>query len=457
MRFPLVALTSVAAVSLAACGGSSSSPQPTTTTTVAKAPPQVPSTPAVPAVPATPPEPKLDALDWRSSEHRGQPTSLIRTGSGFYGIETRAVAKLSGGGKVRWRYNGPATDDFGGFVVGGRPFAVPATGPEPKGGGYTPHAIKALDPKTGKVLWSKPTTHYASTDGTRVFGVTCTGAETGALGDCVLTAYKPLTGETIWTRPIYANQEGLQSSAGSLVARTFPDGRSPRFVVLDPATGAVRASIDVPRGHGLELVGDRLVDGGPTSAKARKGKPCSSTVTSYSLTGSVQWRRTLPVRKLRGECDGFFVYDIAGKVGLNTITGAPRLLSPATGRTVWSGKAGESLQGTTAGRIVVQEDGRQRTIGIDAKTYEQAWAFDGSTGSWDVERGYAITNSACKDSGGCSIVLDARTGEELLRVPGVPESVVSPRTKGGRAALLTRIDARTRYAARYGFVTLPAR
>jgi hypothetical protein len=47
---------------------------------------------------------------------------------------------------------------------------------------------------------------------------------------------------------------------------------------------------------------------------------------------------------------------------------------------------------------------------------------------------------------------DGRTGRPILEVPGVPESFVP----GPRPGLMTRIDSAKRYAARYGFVTLPA-
>ena len=50
-------------------------------------------------------------------------------------------------------------------------------------------------------------------------------------------------------------------------------------------------------------------------------------------------------------------------------------------------------------------------------------------------------------------MLDGRSGRQLLKVPGVPENFVA----GPRPGLMTRIDSGQRYAARYGFVTLPAR
>jgi hypothetical protein len=52
----------------------------------------------------------------------------------------------------------------------------------------------------------------------------------------------------------------------------------------------------------------------------------------------------------------------------------------------------------------------------------------------------------------CTIVLDARSGRQRLKVPGVPKAFVP----GPRPGLMTRIDSGERYAARYGFVTLPS-
>jgi hypothetical protein len=68
-------------------------------------------------------------------------------------------------------------------------------------------------------------------------------------------------------------------------------------------------------------------------------------------------------------------------------------------------------------------------------------------------RRYAATNVQCEPGPmQCTVVLDGRTGRELLMVPGVPQNFVP----GRRPGLMTRIDSAERYAARYGFVTLPA-
>ena len=67
-------------------------------------------------------------------------------------------------------------------------------------------------------------------------------------------------------------------------------------------------------------------------------------------------------------------------------------------------------------------------------------------------RGYAATNVRCGSGKQCTVVLDGRTGRQLLKVPGVPQNFVP----GPRPGLMTRIDSGKRYAARYGFVTLPA-
>ena len=73
----------------------------------------------------------------------------------------------------------------------------------------------------------------------------------------------------------------------------------------------------------------------------------------------------------------------------------------------------------------------------------------GITGTWLTWRGYAASNTICQGKQ-CS-ELDGHTGRQLLEVRGVPKAFVP----GPRTGLMTRIDSGSRYAAGYGFVTLP--
>ena len=437
MRWALAAALAVlAGVALLKAGGGGGSTEPSRSAT----PTRTAATPS-PEVTATPTPAALHPLDWRSSEHTGQPLRLVRARSGFLGVETRAVASLRGSGSFRWRSKGPRTDDFRGLVAGG----VPVTGPR-RG------AVKGLDPRTGRVRWSHPSTKYVFTDGRRVYAPTCTGAQTGVLGECTITAYDPRTGAARWSIPAYANVEQSQTGSGVLVVQTFPTGGGPRFLVLDPASGATRATIDIPRGHFLTLAGRHLVDAGESSPPVRSG--CKARLTGYGLDGAVAWRRALKLGRDRSKrCDSYLAHDVGGDVALGALEGRALLLDPATGRTIWTGPRGAHIDGKAGGHLVVGLPDRQRALGVDVRAGRTAWTYRGITGPWVTWRGYAATNVRCEPGGKqCTVVLDGRTGRELLRVPGVPQNFVP----GPRPGLMTRIDSDTRYAARYGFVTLPA-
>ena len=401
-------------IALGGCGGGNSD-DPARSATPTR-------TAATPEATATPTPAALDPLDWRSTEHTGQPVRLERSGSGFLGVETRAVASLTRSGSFRWRSKTASSDAFRGSVARGVPIAGGQGG-----------AIKALDPRTGRVRWSHPSTKYAFTDGRRVYAP--------AAG--TITAYDPRSGAVRWSVPVPANVEQSQTGSGVLVVQTFPTGGAPRFLVLDPASGATRAAIDLPRDHYLTLVGRQLVDA---------GSGCNARLTGDGIDGAVVGRRALKLGRTHDKrCDSYFASDVGGGVALNASAGRPLLLDPATGRTRWKGPRRASVDGTAGGHLVVGQPERQRTLGVDVRTGRTAWTYRGITATWLTWRGYAATNVMCEGKQ-CTVVLDGRTGRQLLKVPGVPESFVP----GPRAGLMTRIDSGRRYAARYGYVTLPA-
>ena len=265
-------------------------------------------------------------------------------------------------------------------------------------------------------------------------------------------AYDPRTGAARWTVPAPANVEQSQTGSGVLVVQTFPTGDRPRFLVLDPASGATRAAIDIPGGHYLTLVGRHLVDSGESSPPARSG--CTARLTGYGLDGAVVWRRALKLGRDRSKrCDSYLARDVGGDVALSALRGPALLLDPATGRTIWKGPRGANIDGEAGGHLVVGLPDRQRTLGVDVRARRTAWTYRGITGPWLTWRGYAATNVMCEPGGKqCTVVLDGRTGRQLLKVPGVPQNFVP----GRRPGLMTRIDSGKRYAARYGYVTLPA-
>ena len=125
-------------------------------------------------------------------------------------------------------------------------------------------SAQGLDARTGRVRWSHPSTKYAFTDRRRVYAPACAGG-------CTITAYDPRSSAARWSVSVPANVEQSQTGSGVLVVQTFPTGGAPRFLVLDPASGASRAAIDLPRDHYLTLAGRHLVDAGASSAPPRSG------------------------------------------------------------------------------------------------------------------------------------------------------------------------------------------
>ena len=73
--------------------------------------------------------------------------------------------------------------------------------------------------------------------------------------------------------------------------------------MLDPASGATRAAIDLPRDHYLTLVGRHLVDVG-------EGPGCHARLAGYGLDGAIAWRRTVKLGRTRDKwCDSYFARD----------------------------------------------------------------------------------------------------------------------------------------------------
>jgi hypothetical protein len=240
---------------------------------------------------------------------------------------------------------------------------------------------------------------------------------------------------------------GDQTGSGVLVVQTFPTGDRPRFLVLDPATGATRATIDLPINHYLSLVGSSLVDPGENDSSARSR--CNAHATGYGLDGAVAWRRVLKLgRDGSKRCDSYLAGDVGGDFALTAIRGRALLLSPATGRTIWAGPRGARIDGEARGHLVVGLADRQRTIGVDPGTGRTAWTYRGITGTWLTWQRYAATNMSCGTRGAdCTVVLDGRTGQQLLMVPCVPKAFVPARGPQQRPGLMTRIDDTKRYAA----------
>jgi outer membrane protein assembly factor BamB len=418
-------------------------------------------TPPPAPTPTQPPEPTLDALTWRSAVHRGQPYELERAGRGWFGVETQAVARLDAQGRDVWRVQG-RSDAFRGFVIEGVPVASPLKPGSPDTT-YRSHLVQGLDPQTGKVRWTREATSgYVFSDGEHVVAPTCTGRHTGALGECTLTAYDPATGAVAWTRATWANVENAQHGDGFTLLQTFPRADDPRFVVLTP-DGEVRAEINQPGGGFVSPAeGGVLVSEGPDDLRAAEG--CRQRITAWDLDGRQLWQRTLttaPEERDNKVCDTYSAIPVDDGIALNPLDGAPLLLDTRTGKTLWKGTAedrGATVQASARGVLLVERPLDQRTVAVDLATGKQSWSFEDGVGGWRTSGRFAYSNYLCRQpespDGSCTIVLDVTTGDEVLRLPGVPEDVVTG--KGGRPeALLTRIDEAETYRASYGFTTLP--
>ena len=447
-------LALVASLALTACSGD----DPTDAEPSPSASPTGTPTPTPVADPG-PTEPALDDVDWQSKEHPGQPVGLERVGDQFFGTETRAVARLTATGEDVWRYRGPASDDFRGFVIGGIPVAVTVASVK-SDGVYEPHDVHGLDPRTGKVRWTtRSTSSYAFSDGRHVVVPTCSGEETGQVGDCTLTAHDPATGDVAWSTPTYADVENTQVGDGLAVVQTFPTGDGPTFVVLDTATGDVRLTLQRPSGV-VELLGDTLVDTGPADQPVSSG--CRQQVTAYEIGGEARWQRAFrlgPQPYSKKRCSSYYAVEVGRDVALTTPEDAPALLVDGrTGRTLWKdSRPANLLHGSAGGVLVVQDQNENsfETRGVDPATGEVVWTYEGITGPWLTDQRYAAANYSCEasPSGSCTVVVDARSGEQVLHLPGVPEVFV-PALPGGQQGLLTRVDNPKRYASTYAYTSL---
>lgn len=447
-----VAAAALLAVLLTGCSDEEPAAEPSPTASTSATPTPTP-TPA----PPEPTEPPLDPLTWESEVHHGQPIGLRRAGEEFLGIETRAVARLDAQGRDVWRRQGPRTDDFRGFVVQGVPVRSVVADGKPKGSAYTPHRVEGLDPRTGKTRWTaRATSRYVFADDRVVVVPSCTGRTDGVVGDCTLTAHDPRTGAVVWTTPTYGNVEITQVEGSTALVQTFPYGDEPRFVVLDTRSGDVRSTFDARGGVLVSLVDGVLVDAGRDDAPASSG--CRQEVTGTSLDGERLWTRSFKTATQEFEkktCDGFFAIPFGDEVALSALFSPDLVLDPRTGTTLWKGSRGEDVAGITAGTVIASNDDAGTTAGYDLRTGEQLWGLDDRGGGWDTAGRWAAGNILCQssDDGSCSLVVDVRTGEVVARVPGVPEDYTE--TDGRPDGLLLRVDDPDRYAASYGFLSLP--
>ncbi|MDO9457205.1 PQQ-binding-like beta-propeller repeat protein [Nocardioides sp.] len=438
------ALSGCSADSEATGGSGTPSPSATSPTTTV--------TPAPEPTPTPEPPTPLDDLDWRSSERLGQPYEIRRYGRGYLGLETRGAARLTARGKDVWRWTPPRKKDVYGFFVGD----VPVVEPTVRGG---IHAVIALDPQTGEELWSTPSNGYSADDDRRVFVTSCTGERTDdSDGVCTMTARDPRSGAVLWTSYLGTYTENTSVVGGRLLVQAFRDGHRSSFLTLDPASGAVLDDDvdDEDPDYYADAIDERRLAKVDKDPRAKDG--CRSTVTVYDLDGTRLWSTTLRTRPLKytpKRCDDPFVYAAGRDVAVSGLFYPLRILDGRTGKVRWTARTAGHLEAVAAGTVVVQETDSNDTVAYDLRTGADRWRLPLITGGWTSYGGYLYTNTQCPQVESCTVVLDARTGTEVLRVEGIPQNVVASRRPGGRPALMTRVERPTFYHTQYGFVTLP--
>lgn len=441
-------------VGLAGCSDAPEAAPPAVTTTVTVTP-----TPTPDPVPAVDPEPTvtLDPLDWTSPPRYGQPIDIRRYRDGYLGLETQGVARLTAKGKEIWHWTPVTKDDLGSFFAGD----VPVVEPRLRGG---LHDVIALDPDTGRQLWSTPSNGYATADDERVFVTTCTGeVRDDSSGTCTMTGRDARTGAVLWTNALGVYTENTNLMSGRILVQKFVDGDS-RFFTVDAATGAVLDD-DLADGEGdyfLWAVGDaddRLLASTPVDRDPKGG--CQGRVDLYDVDGTRLWSRTIEVTRERFRprtCDELYAYDAEGDIAVSGLFSPTYLLDGETGRTIWHTKRSYSIE-AAAGGVLVVEPATYRgpaSVALDLRTGEERWTYPEITGGWRAYGDYLYSNSSagCPQES-CSVVLDARTGETVAHVEGIPEQVLPPLRRGGRPQLMLRVELKPFYTTRFGLATLP--
>lgn len=424
-------------------------PPPATPTSTAV----TPTTPSAPTTP-TPTEEPLDALDWRSPEHLGQPIDLRRYRGGFLGIETRDVARLTADGQDVWRWEAPTGKDVFGSFAGPEVLMV-----DPYVGRGA-HETIALDAATGRELWTQPSSGRTVADDERVYVTTCTGAGAEQTGDCTVSAYDARSGSLGWTAPLGTAVDRVEVVGDSLLVEVSDDAERRSYLVLEAASGAqLDGDLEdgVPEYVAYTLGEDRIAT---FDYDREPADGCRTTVTVRDDAGDLVWSTQLRVdgggRGAGAACEEVYAQPAGPDVVVSSIFSPVYVLDGASGELRWRTEPVGLVETATRDLVLLSDEATRETVALDRRTGDELWRADVLGGGWDAGGGYLVTNTDC--DGLCdAVVVDAGTGEEVLRLPGVPQVFVGPETRGGRTGLMVRIDDDESYRAAYGFVTLPAR
>ncbi|MEJ7648720.1 MAG: PQQ-binding-like beta-propeller repeat protein [Nakamurella sp.] len=229
--------------------------------------------------------------------------------------------------------------------------------------------ITGIDVATGRILWKNTTSAFVSFVGGTMITSECAPKQTGALGECTITARDPKTGREQWHQKSYASArvedplDGLDVAAPEeLWVTSYPTGAdSERRDAFELATGS---PLGVGRA-GEEFGGSQLLvalglgvfftdDGDP------EDNGCRPRITAVRVPDRTDaWNRDF-VLGTYPSADGKQVRCSrldAEQQDVSTASiveqGTPQLLDLSTGRTVWDhATEGEALRAVTQDAVL---------------------------------------------------------------------------------------------------------
>lgn len=363
------------------------------------------------------------------------------------------VLALSGSGRKRWHFDSPkaTADDLSDkpeldLAVAGKVAVISYRHP---GDDHWPHrtVVKALDVRTGKMLWQDRKSSFVTTFRKTVYTSRCNGKQNGRRGNCVLAARRVSSGKPRWQIPARASaqvDDGKHPTMDSLAGKesaflqleVFPSGFQDRTIrTLDPESarffGATTKSHDR-----VVSVSNTLVNAGHHDQKSANG--CDQKIAGLDLhTGKQRWKHRWHPPKTGKSCSSLLGDVRAGNLwSARAAHKRPMLLDLKTGKRHWASPR--------KGRIVWADRTRVLTAGVHRKAYRlidhrtghQIWKkaaskMERSTSTPDragaggvAVRSHALfgfdghEHNACRSSDCATRVFDLKTGKKRYTAPG---------------------------------------
>lgn len=399
-------------------------------------------------------EPAAKGSELWSVELPNEATSdfSVARSAGTYVVTTDdRVLGLSGKGKKRWQFTptksatAPSWDALdltvrvaGNVVVIAYRHPTDDRWPRPK-------VIKALDGRTGKILWYDKKSSFVTTFRNTVYTTRCNGKQDGRRGNCMLAARRPHSGKPRWTAPTQASAQ-VRTTPDRETAHSLTAPQEPRFLrldvfphgyedqttrTLDPKSAQYfRAAI---RGHTKTArATDTLINGGRHDDDSSDG--CSQQVTGLDLhTGRPRWKHTVRTVADGKSCQGYLGDVRAGDLAsVKPATKRPMLLDLTTGKPHWKARRKGTIIWANRRHVLTVDahDGPYRMI--DHRSGEQVWKVAASKFSTcpmaqtsvDVVsaslRVYAQDLTSRRDPRCATRIFDVKTAKPRYRVPGSP-------------------------------------